>query len=54
MVLSDALPAGPIAIDTSIVIYFVEQHDVYLPIIRPLFGHIGCFTLAELRISVSG
>jgi predicted nucleic acid-binding protein len=35
--LIDSLPEGPVAIDTSIVIYLVERHERYLPVIRPLF-----------------
>jgi predicted nucleic acid-binding protein len=31
------IDAGPVAIDTAIVIYFIEEDARYLPIIRPLF-----------------
>lgn len=34
--LSD-LGNGPIALDTSIFIYFIEEHPVYLPLVEPLF-----------------
>lgn len=32
-----SLSAGPIAIDSAIVIYFIEEHPVFLPMILPLF-----------------
>jgi predicted nucleic acid-binding protein len=35
--LIDALPDGPVAVDTAIFIYFVERHRHNLPAIRPLF-----------------
>jgi predicted nucleic acid-binding protein len=34
--LSD-LGAGPVALDTSIFIYFIEGHPIYLPLVEPLF-----------------
>lgn len=37
MGLIESLPAGPVAIDSAIVIYLVERHERYLPVIRPLF-----------------
>jgi predicted nucleic acid-binding protein len=35
--LIESLPEGAVAIDTAIVIYLVERHERYLPVIRPLF-----------------
>jgi predicted nucleic acid-binding protein len=35
--LIDALPAGPVAVDTVVFVHFVEQHTELLPVIRPLF-----------------
>jgi predicted nucleic acid-binding protein len=35
--LTASLPAGPVAIDTAIVIYLLERHERYLPLVRPLF-----------------
>jgi predicted nucleic acid-binding protein len=35
--LIDSLPKGPVGIDTAIVIYLVERHELYLPVLRPLF-----------------
>jgi hypothetical protein len=37
--LIDAIGAGPVAIDTSIFIHWIEQHPrYYLPLLRPLFA----------------
>jgi predicted nucleic acid-binding protein len=32
-----SLPAGPVAIDTAVVIYVMERNPAYLPVVRPLF-----------------
>lgn len=37
MGLIEALGSGPVALDTPIFIYFIEQHERYLPVIAPLF-----------------
>ena len=37
MALIDDLGAGPIAIDTAVVIHFIEEDARYLPVIAPLF-----------------
>jgi predicted nucleic acid-binding protein len=31
---------GPVALDTAIFIYLIEQHPRYLPLLKPLFQHI--------------
>ncbi len=36
--MTDSLGSGPIAIDTSIFIYLLEEHPTYLPLVRPLFA----------------
>lgn len=38
MGLTPALGAGPVAIDTPVFIYFIEQHPVYLGAARSLFA----------------
>jgi len=38
--LIDAIGRGPVALDSAIFIYLLEQHPRYLPLIRPLFRHI--------------
>ena len=35
-----AIGEGPVALDTSIFIYFIERHPRYLPVLRPLFKRI--------------
>jgi predicted nucleic acid-binding protein len=37
LALIDDLGVGPVGIDTAIFIYFIEEHDRYLPAIVPLF-----------------
>lgn len=37
MGLIDAIGGGPVALDTAIFIYFIEEHPKYLPLIDPLF-----------------
>jgi predicted nucleic acid-binding protein len=44
-----AIGAGPVALDTSVFIYFIEGHPLYLPLLRPLFtrideGRLAAFT----------
>jgi predicted nucleic acid-binding protein len=35
--LNTALGAGPVALDTAAFIYFIEEHESYLPLLAPLF-----------------
>ena len=35
--LIDALPAGPVAVDTAVFIYLIEGHPEFAPMVRPLF-----------------
>ncbi|CAN5257079.1 PIN domain-containing protein [soil metagenome] len=37
MGLTDAIGAGPVALDTAVFIYFIEEHPTYLPLIEPIF-----------------
>jgi predicted nucleic acid-binding protein len=39
--LVEDLDAGPVAIDTATVIYFLEEDVRYLPLIRPLFEQVS-------------
>lgn len=32
------LPAGGVALDTAVFIYFIEEHPTFLPLITPLFS----------------
>lgn len=38
MGLIDRLPLGPVAVDTSTFIYFLEEHPEYCPLVAPLFA----------------
>jgi predicted nucleic acid-binding protein len=38
--LTAAIGDGPVALDSAIFIYFIEQHPRYLPLLRPLFMQI--------------
>lgn len=59
MGLIDVVGEGPVAVDTAIFIYFVEQHSRYVETVRPLFaaadrGHVqlvtSAITLLELLV----
>jgi predicted nucleic acid-binding protein len=38
--LIDDLRGGPVALDTAIFIYFIEEHPVFLPTVEPVFTEI--------------
>jgi predicted nucleic acid-binding protein len=38
MGLMDALGGGPVALDTVVFVYFIEEHPAFLPLIAPIFG----------------
>jgi predicted nucleic acid-binding protein len=40
MGLIEALVSGPVALDTVIFIYFIEEHPFYLPLVEPVFQAI--------------
>ena len=51
MELTEAIGDGPVALDTAIFIYFIEQHPRYAALLRPLFtlidaGTVGAVTSA--------
>lgn len=55
--LIDELPAGPVAIDTAIVIYFAERSERYIEAVRPLFeaadrGDVGLVTSGVTLLEV--
>lgn len=39
--LIQTLGRGRVAVDTAVFIYFIEEHDLYLPIIEPLFAEVA-------------
>ena len=52
-----SLPKGPVAVDTSLVIYLIERHPDFLPLVRPLFeaadrGSIEIVTSAVTLLEV--
>ncbi len=40
MTLPAALADGPVALDTAVFIYYIEEHPDYLPLVEPLFAEI--------------
>jgi predicted nucleic acid-binding protein len=44
---------GPVALDTSIFIYFIEEHPIYLPLVEPLFEAIDAGELEAVTSSVT-
>lgn len=50
--LSD-LGKGPVALDTSIFVYFLEEHPVYLPLVDPLFEAIDAGQLEAVTSSLT-
>ncbi len=41
MGLIDALGPGPVAVDTAVFIYLIEEHPAYLPVVEPLFDDVA-------------
>lgn len=50
--LSD-LGGGPVALDSSIFIYFIEEHPIYLPLVEPLFEAIDTGELEAVTSSLT-
>jgi predicted nucleic acid-binding protein len=55
--LIEALPDGPVAIDTAVVIYFAERNEEYIDLVRPLFeaadrGEVRLITSAITLLEV--
>lgn len=50
--LSD-LGGGPVALDSSIFIYFIEEHPIYLPVVEPLFEAIDAGELEAVTSSLT-
>lgn len=44
---------GPVAIDTALFIYFIEEHPRYLPLVESLFVEIAAGRLAAVTSSVT-
>ncbi len=50
--LSD-LGEGPVALDTSIFVYFMEEHPLYLPLVDPLFEAMDAGQLEAVTSSLT-
>lgn len=50
--LSD-LGGGPVALDSSIFIYLIEEHPIYLPLVEPLFKAIDAGELEVVTSSLT-
>ena len=48
MALLDEAGAGPVALDTAPFIYFIEEHETYLPVVEPLFAAIDAGRLTAV------
>jgi len=51
--LIDDLESGPVALDTQIFIYFIEEDGRYLPLIKPLFEAIDSGVLLAVTSGLS-
>lgn len=47
------LGEGPVALDTSIFLYFIEEHPLYLPLVEPLFEAIDAGKLEAVTSSLT-
>jgi predicted nucleic acid-binding protein len=47
------LEEGPVALDTSIFIYLIEEHPLYLPLVEPLFERIDAGELEAVTSSLT-
>jgi predicted nucleic acid-binding protein len=44
---------GPVALDSSIFIYFIEEHFQFLPIVEPVFSSVADGSLAAVTSSLT-
>jgi predicted nucleic acid-binding protein len=52
MGLLNDLGRGPVALDSSIFIYFIEEHPRFLPVVKPVFSSVALLRrAAHLRAS---
>jgi predicted nucleic acid-binding protein len=50
--LSD-LGQGPVALDSSIFIYFIEEHPRFLPVVKPVFSSVAAHDLTAVTSSIT-
>ncbi len=53
MGLIEALGSGPVALDTPPVIYLIEEHPQYLPIVRPVFAAMAAGKLTGVTSALT-
>jgi predicted nucleic acid-binding protein len=51
--LIEDLTPGPVALDTSVFIYFIEENKVFLPIVKPIFEAIHRGDLAAVTFGLT-
>jgi predicted nucleic acid-binding protein len=51
--LMDDVGTGPVGLDAAVVIYFIEAHPVYLPVVDPLFEAVDREELALVTSSIT-
>jgi predicted nucleic acid-binding protein len=51
--LIEALGSGPVAVDTPPIIYLIEEHPQYLPIVRPVFAALAAGTLTGVTSALT-
>jgi predicted nucleic acid-binding protein len=44
---------GPVAVDTALFIYFIEEHEAYLPLVEALFTEVAHYRLAAVTSAVT-
>ncbi|HEY7472544.1 MAG TPA: PIN domain-containing protein [Gemmatimonadota bacterium] len=49
----DAVGTGPVALDTAVFIYFIEEHPRYLPLIAPIFQEIDRGGIAGVTSAIT-
>ncbi|HEV3077572.1 MAG TPA: PIN domain-containing protein [Thermoanaerobaculia bacterium] len=53
MELLTELGQGPVGLDSSIFIYLIEEHGVYLPVVEPVFSAISAGNLTAVTSSLT-
>jgi predicted nucleic acid-binding protein len=44
---------GPVAVDTALFVYFIEEHDAYLPLVESLFTEIAHSRLTAVTSAIT-
>ncbi|HXO42151.1 MAG TPA: PIN domain-containing protein [Thermoanaerobaculia bacterium] len=53
MGLLNDLGRGPVALDSSIFIYFIEEHPRFLPVVKPVFSSVAAREVAAVTSSLT-